>query len=139
MDKENCCQGLGEYGQVICQGLSHHLSIHIINVVQSHFFHCFPCLVLVDQEGECVHYDCLYYEYDHMGFQSGLSLLLENVEELLPEEGLYFWMYLYFCWSILDLIYVCDCSKSVVLWVTLNLCIMVLWRDNFLVCHNVIC
>ena len=90
-------QGLGEYGQVLRQGSNHHLSCHKIHLGQYHCFYCFPCLVLVDQEGECVHYDFLYDEYGHMGHKSGLVLLLDDGEEFLPEEGLCFFMYLNFC------------------------------------------
>ena len=85
--------GLGEYFQVFNQVSSHHLSCHGIHLGQSH---CFTFPVLVDQEGKRFNDDCSYDEYGHMGIQSGLSLLLEKGEELLPEEGVRFWMYIYF-------------------------------------------
>ena len=61
-----------------------------------------------------------------MGLQIGLSLLLDKGEELLPDEGLCFCMYLYFYWIPLALIHICEFSKGVVLWVTLYVCTMVL-------------
>ena len=51
-----------------------------------------------------------------MGLQIGLSLIFDKGKELLIDEGLCFWMYIYLYWSPLTFIHVCDCSGGVFLW-----------------------
>ena len=114
-------QGLGEYGQVICQVSSHHLSCNGIHLGLSHYFHCFPCLFLVYQEGECVQYYFYMMNMVIWVFKSDL-VAFGQWRRFFPEEGLCFWMYLYFYLTPSDLINVCDCSESVVLWVPLLVC-----------------
>ena len=93
--------------------------------------------VLVYQYGRCFRDDCSYDEYGHMGIQIGLSLLLGEGKEFLPEEILCFWIYIHFYWSHLALIHVCDCYEGFFLWLPLHVCTIVLWRENFIVFHNI--
>ena len=72
-----------------------------------------------------------------MGIQIRPSLLLEEGKELLPEEGLYFYIYIYFYWSHLTSIHVFDCSGGVILCAHFYICTMVIWRGNFIVFHHV--
>ena len=82
LEMEKCYQGLGEYVQVIRQGVSHHVSCHGIHFGQCNFFHVlFLCVNRV-----IFHDDYSYDEYGHMVLQIRLILLLDEVKELLPEE-----------------------------------------------------
>ena len=50
-------------------------------------------LVLVYQHGDYIHVYVPYGEYGHRGYQSRLSSLLDEGEQIKPEEGLCFLMY----------------------------------------------
>ena len=89
---ENCCQGLGKYGQVLCQGQIHHFLVMEFILVNKNVFHVLFLLI----NKVSVFMMIVHDEYGHMGLQSGLSFLLDEGEECFPEEGLCFWMYLYF-------------------------------------------
>ena len=73
---EHCCQGLGKYGQVLCQGQSHHFLVMefiLVNII------VFLVLFLLINKVS-VFMMIVHDEYGHMGLQSGLSLLLEDGE-----------------------------------------------------------
>ena len=127
-------QDLGEYARGLLQWSINHLSCHIIHLVQPH---CFSCPILVYQEGEYFHDYGPYGEYGHRGHQIGLSLILDEWYNFLLEESLCFCMCIYFYWSPLDFIHVCDYPEVVVLWVSFHVCKMGFWRRNILVLHHV--
>ena len=87
----NFYQGLGEYVKVILQWSSHHVFHRRIHIFLPH---CFPCPVIVYQLCECFNEYVTYDEYGHRDHQIGLSLLLDEGNQLLLEEGLCFWIYL---------------------------------------------
>ena len=48
-----------------------------------------------------------------------------------------YFLCIFFNWSPLAVIHVCDCSEGIFIWVPLHLCKMVLWRENYLEFHHV--
>ena len=97
----------------------------------------FSCPVIVYQWGDFFHEYGPYYEYGYRVHQIVLSLILDKGNNVLLDEGLCLWMYLYFYWIPLALIHIFDCSEGVVFWVPFHVCRMVIWRGNFVLFYHV--